>query len=242
MSQNNTDGPAAEIGASAPPMINVSPPPPLRASGSDIVPEWNMFKTMYQNYRIIAQLERHSPEYQQAIFLHSIGPKGIEMFNGLSFGPTENKLEVDLIIKKLDDVIIGETNVIYERYVFNNRKQTQGETVDDFVASLRKLAKSCKFGEIEEELIRDRIVVGIYDNHTRKVLLQHRKLTLKNAIDICRSAEATQAQLLAMSGDSTNTDAKISKVHVKSKSKSHKTGKSRDDKNNKARKCLYCCQ
>ena len=40
-------------------------------------------------------------------------------------------------------------------------------------------------------LIRDRIVVGIRDNGTRKRLLQKEKITLNKCIDICRSSEAT---------------------------------------------------
>ena len=44
-------------------------------------------------------------------------------------------------------------------------------------------------------MLKDRIVLGIQSQHTRKRLLQDRKLTLKKCIDMCRSAEAASSQL-----------------------------------------------
>ena len=48
---------------------------------------------------------------------------------------------------------------------------------------------------LENSLIRDRIVIGVRDNQTRKKLLQVSKLTLKECIDICRSYETSSHQL-----------------------------------------------
>lgn len=49
----------------------------------------------------------------------------------------------------------------YERVKFNSRKQEAHETVEAFVMDLYKMAETCKYGELEEELIRDRLVVGL---------------------------------------------------------------------------------
>ena len=37
------------------------------------------------------------------------------------------------------------------------------EPVEQFITSLYNLAADCKFGELKDKLIRDRIVVGIRD-------------------------------------------------------------------------------
>lgn len=64
------------------------------------------------------------------------------------------------------------------------------------VTALRTLAKTCNFCDcMHDSIIRDRIVLGIKDKHTRKRLLQERKLTLKTCIDLCKSNEATNVQL-----------------------------------------------
>jgi hypothetical protein len=47
-------------------------------------------------------------------------------------------------------------------------------------------------------MIRDRIVIGLRDDATRRNLLGTRKLDLTNAINICRAQEATARQFRAM--------------------------------------------
>ena len=40
------------------------------------------------------------------------------------------------------------------------RKQEEGESVDTFIISLYSLAEHCNYGQLKDELIWDRIVVG----------------------------------------------------------------------------------
>ena len=58
---------------------------------------------------------------------------------------------------------MGNTNKIYERYLFNNRDQAVGESIDTYVAALRTLSKTCNYGQLTDNLVRDGIVVGILD-------------------------------------------------------------------------------
>ena len=48
--------------------------------------------------------------------------------------------------------------------------QNVSETIDAYVTELRLQAKNCEFGALCEELIRDRIVVGIRDEAVRSRL------------------------------------------------------------------------
>ena len=66
---------------------------------------------------------------------------------------------------------VSRRNIIFERAKFNSRKQEDGETADSFITSLYGLAEHCAFGQLHDELIRDRIVVGIRDTdlYIRKI-------------------------------------------------------------------------
>ena len=55
---------------------------------------------------------------------------------------------------------MGSTHEAFESYKFHVRSQEQSETIDAYVAELRKLAKGCNFAEQENRMIRDRILVG----------------------------------------------------------------------------------
>jgi hypothetical protein len=72
------------------------------------------------------------------------------------------------------------------------------------VSKLRKLTKTCNYGELAESLKCDRIICGIIDNTARKRLLQEDKLIFNKVhrhlqsfrVDMCKieneeSAEAT---------------------------------------------------
>ena len=58
------------------------------------------------------------------------------------------------------------------------RDQEANETFDAYLASLRRLASFCKFVQLEEELIRDRIVVGSKDGGVQACMLREPSLTL----------------------------------------------------------------
>ena len=47
---------------------------------------------------------------------------------------------------------------------------------------------------MQDRMIRDRVVVGIRDNGTRKKLLTESKLTLNKCIDICMPCERNHIQ------------------------------------------------
>ena len=139
------------------------------------------------------------------------GPAGIKIYNGLEFAPAgpgnnlaEANEDIHTIIEKFDKYIIGETNETYERYVFNKREQKPEESVELYISALKDLIRSCNFCDcMRDSLMRDRIVLGICDNSTRKMLLQRRNISLKDAVDICRGSEVTKQQMTSISTNAT---------------------------------------
>ena len=126
--------------------------------------------------------------------------------------------------------------------MFNQRVQQPGESIEDYVADLRKLAGTCQFAELEDSLIRDRIVVGIRDDTTRRRLLQQKQLALADAVDICKASEATSRRLRTMAGAD-----EVDALHQSSSSPSHgkrrsaSKGRSRPSRApSTSRRCTYC--
>ncbi|XP_064629251.1 uncharacterized protein K02A2.6-like [Lineus longissimus] len=136
-----------------------------------------------------------------------------------SYTAGESSKSLKDIVKKLNDHIIGTVNETYERFKFNSRNQESGERFDTYLSALRELVKTCNFENLEDSLIRDRIVIGNRDQNTRRKLLQERKLSLKKSIDICKSAELAQTQLKVI-GSSGTEDVKKVSSRFKSKPKS----------------------
>jgi hypothetical protein len=72
---------------------------------------------------------------------------------------------------------------LHERYIFNSKLQ-QDENIDEYVREFQKLAKTCKYGNLEGEIIKDKIFIGVSSNTIRRKLLAEKELTLQKAIDI----------------------------------------------------------
>ena len=169
----------------------VNPPPPLNTKKG--AAEWKLFKQMWINYTIVARIGDDNQDYIKALFLHTIGPDALSIYNGMNL---DDASTLNDIISAFDEHFIGQTNETYERYVFNKRDQKEGEQFEEYLSALRTLRKTCNFCEhMKDSLLRDRLILGIKDNDTRQRLLQESNLTLTQCIDRCRAAESAEKQL-----------------------------------------------
>ena len=62
------------------------------------------------------------------------------------------------------------------------------------------MAEFCNFGETLELMLRDRLVCGINDETTQRLLLAESKLTFKKASEIATSQETASKNLQALRG------------------------------------------
>lgn len=111
----------------------------------------------------------------------------------LSFKLSEvEKKKYDKVIKAFTDHFVTKTNVIYERAKFNLRYQIEGELIEDFITDLHMLSENCEYGTLKEEMIRDRIVVGVRDRKLSEKLQLVKDLTLQKAVDEVRQHYAVR--------------------------------------------------
>ena len=100
----------------------------------------------------------------------------------------QDREDIGKIMDALDSHFLPKTNVINECYIFNTAAQMSNESFDDYLCPLRELAKTCEFGDIMDEMIRDRIVLGTKDQSVRGCLLRESTFTLNGAIEVCRTS------------------------------------------------------
>ena len=90
-----------------------------------------------------------------------------------------------------------------ERRNLRRRTQQQGESFDDYLVSLRELAKTCNFcsDACTQRGIRDRrIIEGLLDGQIVEDLLREKDLTLASTIAKCRAHEAAKRQRAEITG------------------------------------------
>ena len=84
--------------------------------------------------------------------------------------------------------------MIFVRAKFNLRSQKENEPVNNFITDLYCLSEYCEFGTLKNDLIRDRIVVGLKDKKLSEQLQLDSKLTLEKAITKSRQSETVKKQ------------------------------------------------
>ena len=155
--------------------------------------QWRMWEQEMRLYIQLA-LSGDSESDKCAAFLYLIGRKGREIYNTWDI-PDHDKEKIEVLFQRFSTYFKPKENLIMERYRFNTKTQAEGESLDEFITSTTKLAKLCKYGTLETEMIRDRIVVGIVRTEVKDRLLREPTLTLDSAISICRADEESRKGL-----------------------------------------------
>ncbi|KAL0867464.1 hypothetical protein ABMA27_008251 [Loxostege sticticalis] len=146
--------------------------------------DWTRWKKGFEIYFKACQLKEKSPETQINILLHIIGEQCREVVDQSKKICTTQQQVIDI----LDEHFKVKKNVTVERHKFFTRGQFENESIDQYIFELRKLALSCEFNDLMEDLIKDRLVCGVNDAGIRERLLREEKLTLEKAQEICRIA------------------------------------------------------
>ncbi|KAK8757759.1 hypothetical protein V5799_004608 [Amblyomma americanum] len=115
-----------------------------------------------------------------------MGQEAEDVLTSLRLTDAEKQV-YDAVIRAFTKHFVPRMNEVYETAKFNQRKQEAHETVDTCVTDLYKLAESCEYGRLKEELIRNRLVVGLIDMNLSEKLQVNAELTLKRAILTARN-------------------------------------------------------
>lgn len=106
----------------------------------------------------------------------------------------EEQADYTAVMDRLEQHFVVRRNVIFERAKFNQRHQENGETVDNFITVLYCLAEHCGYGALHDEMIRDRLVVGLRDRKLSEQLQMDAELTLDRAVTRARQSEQVKKQ------------------------------------------------
>lgn len=172
----------------------------------NVAENWHIFEQEFDIF--IAAAHGNKPLRTQAfILLNLTGPEAIERERSFVYAeevkvpgdndsiitiPVESREDPDCLKKKFREICAPHGNITMERHKFNMRSQKPGETFESYISDLKLKAKSCKFGALQDKLIRDRLVCGIHNDMLRKSLLRDPQLTLNKAISACQIFEQTE--------------------------------------------------
>ena len=106
----------------------------------------------------------------------------------------------DEAISKLNELYINRSDEIFALHKLTIKKQTSGKSFDEFLQSLRNLAKDSNFKFVNaesycEKSSRDAFTSGLQSNLIRQRLLEYGSLTVKNCVRLSKNFRISTKKL-----------------------------------------------
>lgn len=177
-------------------LLNLQPPGQFDFKNPD---EWPRWKRRFEQYRHASGLAEDGPEKQISTLLYCIGENAEAVLASTNVTADERKV-YDTVLAKFDGFFQVRKNVIFERARFNRRYQQAGESAENYIMALYELAENCDYGALKDQMIRDRLVVGIRDSALSERLQLDAELNLEKAKKAIRQREAVHEQQQTLKG------------------------------------------
>lgn len=161
---------------------------------------WRKYKQNFDIFMTATKRNKEPQETQVAVFLSLVGEAALDTYNTFTL-TADDKKNLKKVMDAFETYCNPRKNIVYERFIFYNRKQAENEPFDNFLTDISNLVKNCEFNEqpadtasISDTMLRDRIVLGHSDRGLQEKLLQIENLDLKKAIEVCRIHEVAKSQ------------------------------------------------
>lgn len=119
-----------------------------------------------------------------------MGEEAYELLTTLASPKKPSSLSLQEAVNLLGAHLQPKPSFLAERYRFRQRRQLQNETIAEYVAELKKMARYCDFGSTLEDNLRDQFVCGVKSESTRQKLFAKEELSYKKAVSMATSFEA----------------------------------------------------
>ena len=149
---------------------------------------WTFFRESWESFKIATELDKKSKPVILETLKILLGRETYQIAKNL---PVADRTYPDSFLQALTQHFEPQRNIIIERYLFNSANQ-ENENIDQYLDRLRKLASTCAYGALCDELIRDRLVIEIESHEVRIRLLREKAVTLNIALDIIRARRNSQ--------------------------------------------------
>lgn len=139
-----------------------------------------------------------------------IGPIGYAALKELAHPQTTNNITYETAERLLTRHFQPKRVMVAERAKFDRRNQLPGESLQEYVLALKRLASTCKFSEVTdplEERLRDRFIAGMKSARLRERLTEstqnwqatyERALTLEAAHANSNNSQIAEHSVLAV--------------------------------------------
>ena len=122
--------------------------------------EWLKWHRRFEQYEIASGLSAESRVRQVGTLLYCMGEEAEDVLTSTNI-TTEERKDYETVLGKFNEYFKVHKNIIFKRARFNCRNQLKGESAEQYITDLYRLAETCEYGDMTSQMIRDWLVVGI---------------------------------------------------------------------------------
>ena len=137
--------------------VALKPPGKFDFKCPDAWPKW---KRRFQQYIAATGLDKEEDARKISTLLYCLGEESDDVLTSTNISEEDRK-KYNAVVAKFDSFFNVRRNIIYERARFNRRDQLEGESAEQYITCLYSLVETCEYGKFKEEMLRDRLVVGM---------------------------------------------------------------------------------
>lgn len=192
-------------------------PPNLNIANENAASEWKFWLRTFEDYLVVIGKNKAEDGVKLSLLRNMMGPEATRILSTIPISKPKDENKYEDVIATITAHVNPRTNVVFERFKFNERRQREGESFENFMTDCRHLIQSCDYKTMEEEMMRDHIVQTVFDKATQEALLRVDDLTLNKTIQYCQTKEQAAKQVSAMHPAAVEA-AKVSRQQEQKKS------------------------
>ena len=171
-------------------------------------PEVENISTYLERVQLHFEANEVADDKKVSVLLTVIGSRNYGLIRSLVAPALPKDKTLEQLIAFLKGHFQPKPLVVAECYRFHQRTQGSTESVQGFIADLRRLAITCDFGAFLDRALRDQFVFGLHSEQIRKTLLAEDGITLTRAVEIAQAKESAFRDAKALQG-ATNATATV---------------------------------
>ena len=147
---------------------------------------WESYIERLEQYVV---LQGTANDKKVSALLTFMGPKTYQRLKDLLSPQKPSEKNYQQIVKVLSKHLTPKRITIAERFKFSKRDQLDGESINNYVAALRKLSATCNYGEFSDDALTERFVCGLRSRVIQNRLLTEADLSFSTAIQLANNLQ-----------------------------------------------------
>ena len=156
--------------------------------------DWISYTERLEQYFTANDIKAEEADKRRAILLSVCGASTYQLIRNLLTPAKPTDKTFAQLVALVKDHHEPPPSAIVQRKNFNTRVRKAGESISEFIANLRKLSEHCNYGDVLNDMLRDRLVCGCKDRRLQSKLLSETDLTFDKALKLAKAYETAQRE------------------------------------------------